>query len=205
MYLRFIAPVKHGGYTVTRSNVAPGLFGPAYDLWWKREEMTPALLGIRRELDWFNDNLPAPKRLGVKAKGRWYRDGVCWFRDSAREMLGHVHTLAALIEECGVRIDCIRSRDPGQILYRDDWQVVAMPERYREIRSIPPPAGLLSFIWRWVRRGISSLFIIPARPFVIPAQAGTQWPMAKRTRRTPMPKYRDHENEPCFRADEQTP
>ena len=184
MYLRFITPVKPGGYTVTRSNVAPGLFGPAYDLWWDREEMTPALLGIRRELDWFNANLPVPKRLGVKAKGRWYRDGVCWFRDSAREMLGHAYALAALIEECGVRIDRVRSRDPGQILYRDDWQVVAKPEKYRVIRSAPPPVGLLSLIWRWVRRGI---FSIPSphaplrrsRPLVvIPAQAGTQWPQA---------------------------
>ena len=96
MYLRFIAPVAPGGYTVTRSHVAPGLFGPAYDLWWARDEMTPALIGIRRELDWFNANLPAPQRLGVKAKGRWFRDGVCWFRDSARDMLSHAHTLAAL-------------------------------------------------------------------------------------------------------------
>ena len=159
MYLRFIAPVAPGGYTVTRSHVAPGLFGPAYDLWWARDEMTPALIGIRRELDWFNANLPAPRRLGVKAKGRWFRDGVCWFRDSARDMLGHAHTLAALIEECGVRIDRIRSESPGQILYRDDWQVVAMPEKYRASRgslaqSNPPPAGLLSRMWRWVRRGI---------------------------------------------------
>ncbi len=154
MYVRFIAPVKPGGYTVTRSHVAPGLFGPACDLWWTREEMTPALLGIRRELDWFNANLPVPKRFGVKAKGRWWSDGVCWFRDSAGEMLGHAYALAALIEECGVRIDRLRSRDPGQILYRDDWQVVAMPERHRVIRSIPPPAGLLLFIWRWACRGI---------------------------------------------------
>ena len=168
MYLRFIAPVAPGGYTVTRSHVAPGLFGPAYDLWWDRRELTPALIGIRRELDWFNANLPAPRRLGVKAKGRWFRDGICWFRDSARDMLGHAHTLAALIEECGVRIDRIRSESPGQILYRDDWQVVAMPEKYRASRgslaqSNPPPAGLLSLIWRWVRRGICPL-VIPA-PF----------------------------------------
>ncbi|WFL78370.1 hypothetical protein P7228_04720 [Altererythrobacter arenosus] len=155
MYLRFVSPVAPGGYTVTRSHVAPGLFRPAYGLWCQhRDAPSPALIGIRREIDWFEDNLPVPRRLGVKAKGRWYSDGVCWFRDSAREMLAHAYTLAALIEECGVRIDRVRSRDPGQILYRDDWQVVAMPERYREIRSIPPPVGLSSFIWRWVCRGI---------------------------------------------------
>lgn len=117
MYLRFIAPAKPGGYTVTRSNVAPGLFGPANDLWWQRGELTPALIGIRRELDWFNANLPVPSRLGVKSKGRWWSDGVCWFRDGAGEVLRHGYILASLIEECGVRIDRIKSRNPGQILY----------------------------------------------------------------------------------------
>ena len=159
MYLRFVSPVVPGGYTVTRSHLAPGLFGPAYQLWRQhRDAPSPALIGIRREIDWFEDNLPVPRRLGVKAKGRWYRDGVCWFRDSAREMLAHAYTLSALIEDCGVRIDRVRSRDPGQILYRDDWQVVAKPDRfrpekYRQNRSIPPPAGLSSMIWRWVCRG----------------------------------------------------
>jgi hypothetical protein len=43
-------------------------------------------------------------------------------------MLVHAFTLAALIEEGGVPIERIWTRDPGQILYRDDYQVVAKPE-----------------------------------------------------------------------------
>jgi hypothetical protein len=124
MYLRFTAPGA-----VTRARVAPGLFGPAYALWWDRTDDTPALLALRRELDWFDDRLPVPRRFGVKAKGRTWSDGVCWFRDHAREMLAHAFTLAALIEECGVPIERIWTGDPGQILYRDPFQVVAKPER----------------------------------------------------------------------------
>ena len=60
-----------------------------YDLVWNRE-WTPAIHGIRGELDWFNANLPVPKRLGVSSKGRWYRDGVCWFQDSARDDLEEI-------------------------------------------------------------------------------------------------------------------
>ena len=43
-------------------------------------------------------------------------------------MVVHAYTLAALIEECGVPIERIWSRDPGQIIYRDPFQVVAKPE-----------------------------------------------------------------------------
>jgi len=125
MYLRFTAPG-----VVTRARVAPGLFGAAYDLWWDRSEDTPSLLALRRELDWFNEQLPRPRRLGVVARGRWWPDGVCWFRDSAREAIAHGYALASLIEECGVPIERLWTRDPGQILYRDRWQVVAKPERY---------------------------------------------------------------------------
>lgn len=146
MYLRFIAPAAPGRRLVTRSRVEPGLFGPAGDLWWSDTPLSPTLVAMRRELDWFNQHLPVPTRLGVRARRVRWNDGVCWFRDSAREMLRHAHVLASLIEDCGIRIDRICARDPGQILYRDDWQVVAMPERYRlsrrrENASASPPAS----------------------------------------------------------------
>ena len=181
MYLRFIAPAAPGCGPVTRVGVAPGLFGPAGDLWWDSEHLTPTLIAIRAELDWFNANLPIPNRLGVKARGVWWRDGVCWFRDSAREMLRHAHTLAALIEDCGVVIERIRTRDPGQILYRDDWQVVAKPQRLRPARSNPPPASPLTALRHRLAGGFSRL------------------------KEAIMPKYRDHSDQPCFRADQQAP
>jgi hypothetical protein len=126
MYLRFTVPGE-----VTRARVAPGPFYIANALWWRgNQDNDPVLLALRRELDWFNDQLPVPDRLGVVARGRWWDDGVCWFRDSAREMVGHAYTLAALLEECGVPVTRRWTRDPGQLLYRDRWQVVAKPERY---------------------------------------------------------------------------
>ena len=125
MYLRFTVPG-----TVTRARVAPGPFRLASDLWWNRADTPdPVLLALRRELDWFNEWLPVPRRFGVVARGRKWDDGICWFRDDAREMVGHAHVLAALLAECGVPIERSWTRDPGQILYRDRWQVVAKPER----------------------------------------------------------------------------
>ena len=97
-------------------------------MWWDGDDADPVLAAIRHELDWFNAELPVPRRFAVKAKGRWWSDGVCWFRDRARDPIRHMEVLVALIEECGVPVTRTWTRDPGQLLYRDDWQVVAKPD-----------------------------------------------------------------------------
>ena len=121
--------------TVTRANVAPGPFRAASRLYHAGDIESdvggdPVRIALRREIDWFNEHLPIPRRFDVKARGRWWCDGVCWFRDDAREMLAHMHALASLVEECGTPVTRRWTRDPGQLLYRDRWQVVAKPERY---------------------------------------------------------------------------
>ncbi len=125
MYLRFTVPG-----TVTRARVAPGPFRLASALYWSGDhEHDPVLAALRLEFDWFNTWLPVPRRFGVVSRSRHWYDGICWFRDDAREMVGHGHTLAALLEACGVPVERSWTRDPGQILYRDRFQVVAKPER----------------------------------------------------------------------------
>jgi len=125
MYVRFIAP----GAALS-AGIDTGLFQPAIALW--RDPHTPETLAlaIRHELDWFNAELPAPARARflVKSRGRWLAEGICWFRDDAREMIARAFALAALIEACGVPVTKRATRRPGQILYRDDWQIVAKPE-----------------------------------------------------------------------------
>jgi hypothetical protein len=63
----------------------------------------------------------------VKSRGRWYSEGVCWFVDDAREMIARAFALAALLRECDLPVTKLATRHPGQILYRDRWQVVAKP------------------------------------------------------------------------------
>lgn len=151
MYLRFTGPG-----TVTRARVAAGLFKPAYDLWHAAgREADPVLLALRRELDWFCDRLPVPDRFCVRAKGIAWSDGVCWFRGDAREMVAHAYILAALIEECGVPIARSWTRDPGQVLYRDCFQVVAKPERRMLVRSRRRPGRFRIAAMR-AGRGIQS-------------------------------------------------
>jgi hypothetical protein len=87
-------------------------------------------VAIRLELDWFNANLPVPKRRHflVKSRKQWHAEGICWFVDDAREMIARAFTLSWLLRECGVPMTKVATRRPGQILYRDDYQIVAKPD-----------------------------------------------------------------------------
>lgn len=125
MYVRFITP-----WWEVRRGVHYGLFGPAYHC--ARDREVPFVLreAIWIEIDWFCANLPVPARRSfqVKSRKRWRSDGICWFVDDAREMIGRAFTLAWLLRECGVPVTKVATHRPGQILYRDAYQIVAKPE-----------------------------------------------------------------------------
>lgn len=124
MFLRFTTPRQ----VVWPAGAPVGFFGPAYDL--SRDEMQPEWLRheVRRELDWFEDALPRPNRFGVSTRrSRRPYAGVCWFRDDALAAIWHAHGLAALLEEGGVPVTRHICERPGQIVYWDQSQVVAMP------------------------------------------------------------------------------
>lgn len=123
MYLRFVSPVPadrgRGGY---------GLFDATRVA---HDPATPEAhrIAITEELGWFRRHLPVPaaRHFEVRSRGRWYDEGICWFRDDAREMLAHAFVLSALLRDLGVPIHRLHTRRPGQILYRDAWQIVAKP------------------------------------------------------------------------------
>lgn len=123
-YVRFITP-----WWRVRRQVDCGPFGPAYSAC--RSDAVPEVLriAIRQELDWFEDRLPVPARSAFRVKSRkvWRSDGICWFVDDAREMIGHAFVLASLLEEAGLPVRKVATRRPGTILYRDPWQIVAKP------------------------------------------------------------------------------
>lgn len=51
-----------------------------------------------------------------------------YFYTAAREMVTHGFTLALLLRECGVPVSKLATHRPGQILYPDDYQIVAKPD-----------------------------------------------------------------------------
>ncbi len=130
MYLRFVSSLPAG-----RGRGAFGIFYAAGGCGYDHANAEFIRHAIRAELDWFNGNLPVPKgrHFAIKSRKRWYDDGICWFRAEAREMIGHAYVLASLLRDCGVLIERLRTEHPGQILYRDDYQVVAKPGRWTPV------------------------------------------------------------------------
>jgi hypothetical protein len=121
MYVRFTIPsdaerLPHGTATgifrATRRLMDADRFNKWQDDW------------LNEDFDWFNANLPRPTEL---RNGR----AVCWFRPEAREAISKIWRIARLVESVGVPVRVHRRRDPGLIVYKDDFQVAAVAWRQR--------------------------------------------------------------------------
>lgn len=131
MYLRFTSPVRSG-----RRGVHMGIFQAAFIC---RDDVDmPAYLRkqLIEEIDWFKDNLRSPNAHHfIPFHSRTYRwESICWFKSSARNMIDHAWSLRALIEECGMPLALLHTRNPGRISYEDDYQIVAYPRRDAAIK-----------------------------------------------------------------------
>lgn len=80
---------------------------------------------IAAEYAWFNKHLKVPYHQGASRSS--IAGGICWFRPEARVHKAHARQLAWLIAEAGSPTEMITTRDVGNIIYRDDVQVVAKP------------------------------------------------------------------------------
>lgn len=80
---------------------------------------------VAEHLLWLKLNLKSPKVLDKDENGR----AICWFKTSAHDPLAHIWPIKAMLQEFGYHIDVLKTRDPGRIVYEDDWQVAAKPRR----------------------------------------------------------------------------
>jgi len=124
MYLRFITPLRS---SVRGVNL--GIFSGACEC--REYEEAPVWLkrAIQEELDFFNEKLPIPQESAfvVKSRKRLISVGICWFKSDAIEMIRRAFALRALLAEYGMFVTTIITDRPGQILYEDDFQIVAKP------------------------------------------------------------------------------
>lgn len=120
MYLRFIIVAPQA----RRFGLFRSEYHPRYD-----ESLPDWLRAPIEDLyEWFGKNLAVPHRFnGVSRRRRIYA-GVCWFRPEAREHIARARELAVLIAEAGRPTAMLKTRHPGQVLYRDAVQIVAKPQ-----------------------------------------------------------------------------
>ena len=74
---------------------------------------------LEESYNWLNDHLPVPP-----FSSKWPRDAVAWFKDDAHDPIARMWDLVHLLEEHGRAVRLLRSKNPGRVLYEDDFQVV---------------------------------------------------------------------------------
>ncbi|MEL6980014.1 MAG: hypothetical protein AAGM38_15210 [Pseudomonadota bacterium] len=138
MYLRFetFRPCR-----AERLSRPEGLFGGVdYDQilraapsWLARE--------IEDSLAWFDAHLERPRRLALRERrerAKREAQGYCWFRPEAKAAIAKARHLAWALEEASQPIRAVKARDPGEILWEDAQQIVAVPT-LRFARGYRPP------------------------------------------------------------------
>jgi hypothetical protein len=80
---------------------------------------------LRKTLKWFNENVTVPKIL----KDTDHRRAISWFKSSATEPVQKMWELVEILRHHDVNIDVHKTNNPGIVIYEDEWQVVAKPEK----------------------------------------------------------------------------
>ena len=83
-----------------------------------------ALTMIGETYGWFKRNLAVPSRFKNRGHGR---PGLSWFKPVAVEHIKKMHELKLAVEECGVHVEMLTTRDPGPVIWEDRFQLVADP------------------------------------------------------------------------------
>ena len=122
MYLRFVVP-SFGRY-------AWGLIGiiqaasdleDAGDFTYRESALFDSIC------EWFNQQLPVPRRFSRSRRSGADHNAVCWFKPTSVECVRKARELAKLLEGRGVQTAMLRTRKPGYVVYEDRLQVVAEP------------------------------------------------------------------------------
>jgi hypothetical protein len=120
MYLRF-----EGLRRNNTSKSRLGLFQLAFELRDEGDIPTYSHDQLLTHLGWLTEHVKSPK---ILQKDQHHR-AISWFHPRAKEPLKHVRAIKVILEEAGYYIEQVETRDPGVVIYEDDWQVVAKPRK----------------------------------------------------------------------------
>ena len=112
---------------------AKGVFSMCMQLI-QQDVMSEEDAGLYREIDdWFATNLPWPPQ----CKNR--EAVVCWFKtENAQEMLKMIRPALWLLERYDVPYYLVYTNTPGEIVYEDQYQIVAKTDGMVHIDEVQP-------------------------------------------------------------------
>ncbi|TQV72201.1 hypothetical protein FLL45_18450 [Aliikangiella marina] len=120
MYIRFVTEAIH-----TDLNQKIGIF---HAIRYLRDdgELTEEEFRVADSLkSWFEKSMDSPFENMSSKKLKGPDRYISWFKDSAIEPIKKVRVLSSLIENKGFAIIFLRTKQPGQIVYEDDFQMFA--------------------------------------------------------------------------------
>ena len=112
---------------------AKGIFSMCWQLI-QKDIMDPEDVGLFKEIDdWFAENLPWPPQ----CKNR--EPVVCWFKtENSDEMLRMIRPAMWLLERYHHPYFLVFTNDPGEIVYEDQYQIVAKADGVLQIEGMQP-------------------------------------------------------------------
>jgi len=76
---------------------------------------------------WFNSNLERPARLSISQRPHSKAQALSWFKPSASEHIAKMREFGEILERYGMRVEMIKAKRLGYVLYEDNFQVAAYP------------------------------------------------------------------------------
>ncbi len=77
--------------------------------------------------NWFNINLEAPNRFSNASNKNPAAISLSWFKDSAKEHIKKVYEVREVLYKYAIVVEVVTTKNPGYIVYEDDYQVSAVP------------------------------------------------------------------------------
>lgn len=127
--IRFVTEWRNAPYDEHTgvSGHRTGIFRTAYRLWRDRTLEEPARTELRALLNWFNENLAQPEGLAMPLRADAHETAQLWIRASARHHITQLRRMAGIVGGADIPVDELSTTRPGHILYRDAYQVIAVP------------------------------------------------------------------------------
>lgn len=76
---------------------------------------------------WFNKHLEKPTRFSNAGNKNPANISLSWFKDSAKEHIRRIQQLIEIFQKYGIFIERISTKNPGYIVYEDEFQISAIP------------------------------------------------------------------------------
>lgn len=78
---------------------------------------------------WFNQYLDKPDKFSNASNKNPASISLSWFKDSAKEHIQKIYELIEILERYDFIVERVASKNPGYIVYEDEFQISAIPFR----------------------------------------------------------------------------